>query len=103
EMHTDAVTPGQRVLLIDDLIATGGTVVAAMKLLQGLGANVVEATTIIDLPYLGGADAVRATGTPLFSICSFDDSAVPEEVEESDEDDEDVDGNIEQQSNPDQS
>ncbi len=74
EMHTDAVTPGQRVILIDDLIATGGTMLAAMKLLQRLGANVVEATTIIDLPYLGGSAAVRATGTPLFSICTFDDA-----------------------------
>ena len=71
EMHADAVRPGQRVLLIDDLIATGGTMVAAMKLLQRLGANVIEAATIIDLPYLGGADAVRKTGTPLFSVCSF--------------------------------
>jgi len=73
EMHADAVRPGQRVLLIDDLIATGGTMVAAMKLLQRLGANVIEAATIIDLPQLGGSDAVRQTGTPLFSVCSFDD------------------------------
>ncbi|MCK9510619.1 MAG: adenine phosphoribosyltransferase [Pigmentiphaga sp.] len=75
EMHADAVRPGQRVLLIDDLIATGGTMVAAMKLLQRLGANVIEAATIIDLPYLGGSDAVRETGTPLFSVCAFDDAA----------------------------
>lgn len=75
EMHADAVRPGQRVLLIDDLIATGGTMVAAMKLLQRLGANVIEAATIIDLPYLGGSDAVRQTGTPLFSVCAFDDGA----------------------------
>lgn len=74
EMHADAVRPGQRVLLIDDLIATGGTMVAAMKLLQRLGANVIEAATIIDLPYLGGSDAVRETGTPLFSVCAFDDA-----------------------------
>lgn len=73
EMHTDAVRPGQRVLLIDDLVATGGTMVAGMKLLQRLGANVVEAAAIIDLSYLGGAQAVRATGTPLFSVCAFDD------------------------------
>lgn len=72
EMHTDSVRPGQRVLLIDDLVATGGTMVAGMKLLQRLGANVVEAAAIIDLPHLGGSAAVRATGTPLFSVCEFD-------------------------------
>src|SRR5690606_13955750 len=73
EMHTDAVRPGQRVLLIDDLIATGGTMMAGMKLLQRLGANVVEVAALIDLPYLGGSAAVRATGTPLFSVCEFGD------------------------------
>lgn len=72
EMHTDAVRPGQRVLLIDDLIATGGTMLAAMKLLQKLGANVHEAAAIIELSYLDGARAVRASGTPLFSVCAFD-------------------------------
>jgi adenine phosphoribosyltransferase len=71
EMHTDAVRPGQRVLLIDDLVATGGTMVAAAKLLQRLGANVVEAAAIIDLPDLGGSEAVKATGLPLYTVCSF--------------------------------
>ncbi|HEY9281480.1 MAG TPA: adenine phosphoribosyltransferase [Eoetvoesiella sp.] len=71
EMHTDAVRPGQRVLLIDDLIATGGTMVAAAKLLQRLGANVVEAAAIIDLPELGGSGAVKATGLPVYTVCSF--------------------------------
>lgn len=72
EMHTDAVRPGQRVLLIDDLIATGGTMVAASKLLQRLGANVVEAAAIIDLPYLGGSDSVKGTGLPVYTVCQFD-------------------------------
>lgn len=72
EMHTDSVRPGQRVLLIDDLIATGGTMVAASKLLQRLGANVIEAAAIIDLPYLGGSEALKATGLPLYTVCSFD-------------------------------
>jgi adenine phosphoribosyltransferase len=72
EMHTDAVRTGQRVLLVDDLIATGGTMLAAIKLLQRLGANVVEAATIIDLPELGGTAGVTATGTPLYSVCRFD-------------------------------
>lgn len=74
EMHTDAVRPGQRVLLIDDLVATGGTMVAAAKLLQRLGANVVEAAAIIDLPDLGGSQAVQATGLPLYTVCSFDEA-----------------------------
>ncbi|OZI72784.1 adenine phosphoribosyltransferase [Bordetella genomosp. 2] len=72
EMHTDSVRTGQRVLLVDDLIATGGTMLAAIKLLQRLGANVVEAAAIIDLPELGGSGKVAATGTPLFTVCSYD-------------------------------
>lgn len=71
EMHTDSVRPGQRVLLIDDLIATGGTMVAASRLLQRLGANAVEAAAMIDLPYLGGSDAVRETGLSVYTVCSF--------------------------------
>jgi adenine phosphoribosyltransferase len=71
EMHTDSVRPGQRVLLIDDLIATGGTMVAAAKLLQRLGANVIEAAAIIDLPDLGGSQAVKETGLPVYTVCSF--------------------------------
>lgn len=71
EMHTDAVRPGQRVLLIDDLIATGGTMVAASKLLQRLGANVHEAAAIIELPELGGAKAMRDSGVPVYTVCSF--------------------------------
>src|SRR5699024_4051837 len=71
EMHTDAVRPGQRVLLIDDLIATGGTMVAASRLLQRLGANAVEDAAMIDLPYLGGSEAVRQTGLPVYTVCSF--------------------------------
>src|SRR5690606_23517097 len=72
EMHTDAVRPGQRVLLIDDLIATGGTMVAASKLLQRLGANVIEAAAIIDLPFLGGSRAMKGTGLDVYTVCSFE-------------------------------
>lgn len=75
EMHTDSVRPGQRVLLIDDLIATGGTMVAASKLLQRLGANVVEAAAIIDLPDLGGTQAVKNEGLSVYTVCSFGDAA----------------------------
>ena len=71
EMHTDAVLPGQRVLLVDDLIATGGTMVAASRLLQRLGANVVEAAAIIDLPDLGGSRLIRDSGLPVFTVCQF--------------------------------
>ena len=71
EIHTDSVRPGQRVLLIDDLIATGGTMVAASRLLQRLGANTVEAAAIIDLPDLGGSKAVRDTGLSVYTTCTF--------------------------------
>lgn len=74
EMHTDSVRPGQRVLLIDDLIATGGTLMAAARLLQRLGANVVEAAAIIDLPELGGSKAVQQTGLSVYTVCSFNES-----------------------------
>src|SRR5690625_6676871 len=71
EMHTDAVKPGQRVLLIDDLVATGGTMVAASRLLQRLGANAIEAAAMIDLPYLEGSEAVREAGLPVDRVCAF--------------------------------
>ncbi len=71
ELHTDAVKPGQRVLLIDDLIATGGTMMAGKKLLEKLGAEVMEGAVIADLPELGGSDKLRATGLPLFTLVDF--------------------------------
>src|SRR5690554_499402 len=71
EMHTDSVRPGQRVLLIDDLIATGGTMIAASKLLQRLGANVHEAAAIIELPDLGGGKMMRDSGVQVYTVCSF--------------------------------
>lgn len=71
ELHTDAVKPGHRVLLIDDLIATGGTMMAGKKLLERLGAHVMEGAAIVDLPELGGSDKLRATGMPLFTLLDF--------------------------------
>ncbi len=71
EMHTDAVRPGERVVLIDDLIATGGTMGAGAKLLQRLGAEVVECGAIVDLPELGGSALLRAAGLPLFTLVDF--------------------------------
>ena len=72
EMHSDAVVPGERVILIDDLIATGGTAEGAVKLLKQIGADVVAACFVIDLPDLGGADKVRALGVPVRALLSFE-------------------------------
>ena len=71
EMHTDAVKPGDRVVLIDDLIATGGTMTAGLRLLQKLGAQVVEGAAIVDLPELGGSRRIRDAGLPLFTLVDF--------------------------------
>jgi adenine phosphoribosyltransferase len=72
EMHTDAVRGGDRVVLIDDLIATGGTMMAGRKLLERLGAEVVEGAAIVDLPELGGSNRLRASGLALFTLVDFD-------------------------------
>lgn len=71
EMHQDAVLPGERVILVDDLIATGGTANAAAKLLQQLGAQVVAACFVIDLPDLGGAAKLRELNVPVRTLVSF--------------------------------
>ena len=71
EVHRDAVTRGERVLLVDDLIATGGTAVAAVDLLRSIGAEVVAAAFVIDLPDLGGAARLRAMGLPVQTLVSF--------------------------------
>ena len=71
EMHTDAVGAGDRVLLIDDLIATGGTMLAGKRLLERLGATVIEGAAIVDLPELGGSAKLRAAGLPLFTLVDF--------------------------------
>jgi adenine phosphoribosyltransferase len=72
ELHTDAVKPGQRVLLIDDLIATGGTMMAGKKLLEKLGASVLEGAAIVDLPELGGSQRIQDAGLKLFTLVSFE-------------------------------
>ena len=71
EMHADACKPGDRVLLIDDLIATGGTMMAGKKLLERLGAVVVEGAAIVDLPELHGSEKLRAAGLALYTIVDF--------------------------------
>ena len=72
EMHEDAITRGERVVLVDDLIATGGTAEGAVKLLRQMGADVLAACFIIDLPELGGADKLRALGVPVRTLVTFD-------------------------------
>ncbi len=71
ELHTDAVKSGDRVLLIDDLIATGGTMMAGRKLLEKLGAEVIEGAAIVDLPELGGSAKLRASGLKLHTLVDF--------------------------------
>ncbi len=71
ELHTDAVQAGQRVLLVDDLIATGGTMLAGQRLLERLGATVIEGAAIVDLPELGGSARLKAGGLPLFTLVDF--------------------------------
>jgi adenine phosphoribosyltransferase len=72
EMHEDAVEQGDRVVLVDDLIATGGTAEGAVKLLQQLGAEVLAACFIIDLPDLGGADKLRKLDVPVRTLIAFE-------------------------------
>lgn len=72
EMHVDAVSKGEKVILVDDLIATGGTASAAVQLLQKLGAKVVAACFVIDLPDLGGAEKIRALGVPVRTLIAFE-------------------------------
>ncbi len=71
EMHVDAIAPGERVILVDDLIATGGTAEGAVKLLRNIGAKVEAACFIIDLPDLGGADKLRAMDVPVRTLIAF--------------------------------
>src|SRR6187402_368258 len=72
EMHEDAVTKGERVILVDDLIATGGTAEAAVKLLRQIGAEVLAACFVIDLPELGGADKLRKLDVPVRTLVAFE-------------------------------
>lgn len=72
EIHTDAVKKGENVIIVDDLIATGGTCMAAIKLLERAGANVVGCLFAIDLPELGGADKIRKLGKEVTTLVSFE-------------------------------
>ncbi|WP_264861366.1 phosphoribosyltransferase family protein, partial [Klebsiella pneumoniae] len=72
EIHVDAVKPGDRVLLVDDLIATGGTATAAVNLLRQIGAEVIAACFVIDLPDLGGAQRLRDLGVTVRTLMEFE-------------------------------
>ncbi|EXL04416.1 adenine phosphoribosyltransferase [Aquamicrobium defluvii] len=72
EMHRDGVKPGEKVILIDDLIATGGTAEAAVKLLGQIGADIVAACFVIDLPDLGGRSKLEALGVPVRTLIAFE-------------------------------
>ena len=72
EMHLDAFQPGEKVLLVDDLIATGGTAIAAVELLRQGGAEVIGAAFVVDLPELGGAARLAALGVPISTLVSFE-------------------------------
>jgi adenine phosphoribosyltransferase len=72
EMHEDAVSKGEKVIVVDDLIATGGTAEGAVKLLKQQGADVLAACFIVDLPELGGADKIRKLGVPVRTLVSFE-------------------------------
>ncbi len=71
EMHKDAIKPGEKVVLVDDLIATGGTAEGAVKLLQQMGADIVAACFIIDLPDLGGRKKLEALGVDVRALVEF--------------------------------
>jgi adenine phosphoribosyltransferase len=72
EIQKDAVTAGDKVVLIDDLIATGGTALAACTLINGLGASVVEVAALIDLPDLNGSQKIQDTGVPVYCLLAYD-------------------------------
>jgi adenine phosphoribosyltransferase len=71
-MHEDAIDPGERILLIDDLIATGGTAEAAAKLIRKSGGDLVGAAFVIDLPELGGAKRLRALNIDCHCLLAFE-------------------------------
>jgi adenine phosphoribosyltransferase len=72
EMHVDALQPGDQVLIVDDLIATGGTAIAAVKLVEQLKAKPIGASFVVDLPELGGMEKLRALGLRVEALCAFE-------------------------------
>lgn len=72
QIHKDAIKPGERVLLVDDLLATGGTIDASAKLIRQLGGIVEHAAFVINLPELNGENRLTAAGITSYSLCEFD-------------------------------
>jgi adenine phosphoribosyltransferase len=72
EVHTDAIAPGEELLVVDDLIATGGTISAALDLIQHVGGRVVGCAFVIDLPDLGGSKRLRDRGVHVHALCEFE-------------------------------
>ena len=72
EIHTDAIKKGEKVLIVDDLIATGGTAEAAVRLIQKVQGEIVECCFIIDLPDLGGSEKLEKMGQKVFTLCEFE-------------------------------
>jgi len=72
EVHLDAIEKGEKVLIVDDLIATGGTAEAAVRLVQKMKGDIVECCFIIDLPDIGGRDRLENMGLKVFTLCEFE-------------------------------
>jgi adenine phosphoribosyltransferase len=72
EIHTDAIKKGDRVLIVDDLIATGGTVEAAVRLVEKMEAEILECCFIVDLPDIGGRERLINIGQKVFTLCEFE-------------------------------
>lgn len=72
EIHTDAIQPGEHILLVDDLLATGGTAEAAVKLIQKMGGDVLECAFVVDLPDIGGRARLEQQGLSVFALCEFE-------------------------------
>ena len=72
EIHHDAIARGERILIVDDLLATGGTAEAAATLVKKMGGEVVECAFLVDLPDIGGRKRLEAAGLPVFALCEFE-------------------------------
>ncbi|GGE51628.1 adenine phosphoribosyltransferase [Actibacterium pelagium] len=72
EIHDDAIQPGERILIVDDLLATGGTAEAGIKLVERLGGEIVGCAFVVDLPELGGRKHIEALGMDVHALCAFD-------------------------------
>ncbi|MCM2560638.1 adenine phosphoribosyltransferase [Lutimaribacter sp. EGI FJ00015] len=72
ELHDDAITAGETVLLVDDLLATGGTAEAGIKLIERLGGQIIGCAFVIDLPDLGGRERIEALGMDVHALCAFE-------------------------------